>query len=500
MQNYHTSNKAVRELIHSLQDDPADVDQIVRQVREAAQEFFKTKVDVKPIGSAGSGLGSFESDVDLVIVNEADSTGLWGQQKSRAQTALAGVTKILRAKDRWQQVEFVKRARVPVLKMKRNGREIDITYNNTLPCHNTRLLKTYVKLFDPLADLIRLIRHWAKLNGVHGAANGHFSSYSWALLTTFAMQIKHGLPSLQALATERKYICLEEDIETNVAFESRPSPLSGEAQKAPIEDLFYDFFHYYGEVWERGKVASIRLGREATIDDVELNELHLPFNERLTLNLEDPFDYSVKGTGTYRRNLAVTLNTPTLVLDKIKSSWKKLKAQTSASLIDITVTMTKYCNGCNETLSFEESCANKPGKGVWCVNCYVEWERHNDQTHSSSNWRGRENAYQQNTQNARPKALPKAMPWQRQNTQQNGDTRPRGSHDNTARREKGRTGTPTTTYNGQPDWREGWENDADRWGNGSNAGGTWAKKWSQRTKDGAKPSKSEGSYYANYSR
>jgi len=157
----------------------------------------------------------------------------------------------------------------------------------------------------------------------------------------------------------------------------------------PIEKLFVDFFHYYGTEFEKGCVASIRLGHKAKISDEELHDLHLPFNNRHTLNLEDPFDYSVKGTSIYRRNLAVTLNKASEVLDIIQATWDNLDAQIrkKGTDVDITDTMTKKCIGCLKL--FKYAAPGCDDKGIWyCVDCWEEWDNHNSRRISSGNNQG----------------------------------------------------------------------------------------------------------------
>jgi len=328
----------VDDLLHSLQDNPANVKDIVKTVKQAARDIFQdNKVEVHPIGSAGSGLGSYESDIDLTVEHREMGEITSNAKKKHAQDFLRKLNKVLGSqKYGWRCIQFIPTARVPVLKMKekKNGSEVDITYNNLLPIHNTRLLKLYVDKFRPLGNLIRLVRHWAKCSNIHGAQKGYFSSYSWALMCIFFVQIQYEMPSLQALAKRKKMFLLVDGIETNIAFDANGENFWINDEQR-VQNLFVEFLRFYSVVFEADHVASIRIGRLLHWNSPEYAELHFPYPDALTINLEDPFDYTAKGNMIGRRNLAVTLWRPEVITNAIWKAWKKISTQSPRQIMSL---------------------------------------------------------------------------------------------------------------------------------------------------------------------
>ena len=52
--------------------------------------------------------------------------------------------------------QSILRARVPLLKVTYNGRPVDISVNNVLAVHNSRLLRAYSQLMPELAPLFHM--------------------------------------------------------------------------------------------------------------------------------------------------------------------------------------------------------------------------------------------------------------------------------------------------------------------------------------------------------
>ncbi|CAN0346387.1 unnamed protein product, partial [Hapterophycus canaliculatus] len=78
------------------------------------------------------------------------------------------------------------RSRVPVVKTCApehlwgpTGRpvECDISVNNLVAVHNTRLVKTYTELDPRCHRLLYLVKDWSKARGVNDSSKGTLSSY-----------------------------------------------------------------------------------------------------------------------------------------------------------------------------------------------------------------------------------------------------------------------------------------------------------------------------------
>lgn len=90
-----------------------------------------------------------------------------------------------------QQIEYVRFAKVPVLKLEHaNGVKVDLCFNNLNGVRNTALLRTYVHCDPRVRQLILAVKAWAKAHGLNEAGNGFFSSYSHTLLVIFFLQVR----------------------------------------------------------------------------------------------------------------------------------------------------------------------------------------------------------------------------------------------------------------------------------------------------------------------
>ena len=75
-------------------------------------------------------------------------------------------------------LERVYAARVPILRLRGNGLDFDLSVNNLLPVWNTSLLKSYAELDPRAVTLVRAVKRWAKVAEVVGAPSGNLSSYA----------------------------------------------------------------------------------------------------------------------------------------------------------------------------------------------------------------------------------------------------------------------------------------------------------------------------------
>ena len=79
--------------------------------------------------------------------------------------------------------------------------QIDITVNNLLAVVNTKLLRDYAAIDGRLAQLVFVVKHWAKRRQVNDAYRGTLSSYCYVLMCIAHLQHRQPpiLPCLQAM-------------------------------------------------------------------------------------------------------------------------------------------------------------------------------------------------------------------------------------------------------------------------------------------------------------
>jgi hypothetical protein len=152
-----------------------------------------------------------------------------------------------------QDMLALDKARIPVLKFKlpQSSTKVDITINNELPLHNTRLLKAYADIDPRVRQLIFLVKHWAKQRYINDAYTGSLSSYAWVLMCVFVAQRAGVVPVLQlpsqVPALEVDTVVEVDGDEWSVQYTTDGSFFKEEArkQRIPTAGLLTMFFDYF---------------------------------------------------------------------------------------------------------------------------------------------------------------------------------------------------------------------------------------------------------------
>ncbi|CAK9006575.1 Terminal uridylyltransferase 7 (TUTase 7) (Zinc finger CCHC domain-containing protein 6) [Durusdinium trenchii] len=277
----------------------AKVNAIIKCILSAAEDV--RGVEVRAFGSSANGFGDDSSDVDVVLAATRASLVKTLDLPSCPERDLAPrVLRKLEKKLREQGFRILERilgARVPILKMslRFQGQDVecDLSVNNLLPVFNTKLLRTYAEINPHVVGLVQACKEWAKEYGVHGAARGHLSSYSFTLMVIFFLQIRRDLPCLQESVPPEWYG--ENGEIYNVAMDtSADFSKYAERSRPHLEDFvrFYRDEFLWGE-W----VVSIRKGKclshksypqlkKQPRTGVTRSEI------RYLIHIEDPFDIS----------------------------------------------------------------------------------------------------------------------------------------------------------------------------------------------------------------
>eukprot|EP00927_Polykrikos_kofoidii_P042981 TRINITY_DN37039_c0_g1_i1.p1 TRINITY_DN37039_c0_g1~~TRINITY_DN37039_c0_g1_i1.p1 ORF type:complete len:756 (-),score=117.27 TRINITY_DN37039_c0_g1_i1:182-2419(-) len=173
--------------------------------------------------------------------------------------------------------EVVVDSRVPLVKCETSGGiALDVSFNNVLPYHNTRLLRAYTQLDQRVGKLGRIVKHWAKCRRINDAWDGTLSSYSYILLVIHYLQRVGLVPNLQdksLVSAERRNAYGQEDLVDglhDVWFMDPSKTLQGMPElgawkasapkDATLFGLLAGFFRYYAYQFPiYSEVISIRL-------------------------------------------------------------------------------------------------------------------------------------------------------------------------------------------------------------------------------------------------
>ena len=239
-------------------------------------------------GSAANGL-SVRSSNDIDVSLQIDAIGDDPIGKSEI---VEEAGKLLEDAG-FKEILCLPKARVPVVKftVPSTGTKVDITVNNTLACINTKLLADYCKVDPRLAQLVAVVKHWAKKRAVNDPYRGTLSSYCYVLMCIYHLQSRSPpvLPVLQALPPTVSVEVREwkaeffDDVEALKGF--------GNENKQTLGELVWQFFEYWA--WRHdymSGVISIRTGSVLPKDEKDWTRRI--GNERHLLCVEDPFELS----------------------------------------------------------------------------------------------------------------------------------------------------------------------------------------------------------------
>lgn len=173
---------------------------------------------------------------------------------------------------------------------------IDITVHNMLPILNTNLIRLY-SLFDQRFHILGLyLKHWVKINKIHGAADNYLSSYALLLmLISFLQNVVEPrvLPNLQKIEMREasyEYIQNGETIKINTYYEEDVQKIrhymknvnNGKENKDNAITLLVKFLEYYSYYFNHydQKVSITK----------DIKESLKKKTDNVAFSIEDPFD------------------------------------------------------------------------------------------------------------------------------------------------------------------------------------------------------------------
>lgn len=238
---------------------------------------------VKPFGGIANGFAAKGSDLDVTCYVEGAEASY---RPMAAQSLRTHMRPILEQHPRFEVVEQIWTARVPILKLRFDGKlDVDLSCHNTEALPNTRLLRAYAELSPVVRELGLMVKLWAKQEGVSGARQGYLSSYALTLMALYYLQVDPEV-QLPCLATGR-YRGEQLDSERTKEQESerldRPWQCGLQTQVLMIRFLRF----YATEFQWCTEVVSVRHGRRAPASHPAYAQLGSSSCPRL--HIEDPF-------------------------------------------------------------------------------------------------------------------------------------------------------------------------------------------------------------------
>lgn len=230
---------------------------------------------VSPFGSFANGFSSTGGDLDVTCFQE----GVKEQDSHLAVKELRfKLLPLLAMHPQFEIVEEIWAARVPILKLRFDEAiDVDLSCHNPQALQNTHLLRAYANLNPKVVELVRLVKLWAKDEGISGAPEKHLSSYSITLMVLYYLQVE---PTLAMP-------CIPTALFNH--FGARP-----EVNRInwlctlPLSKLFFGFLKFYISDFKWGtEVVSVRIGRRYSSSEVPYQQLQSRSVKRL--HIEDPF-------------------------------------------------------------------------------------------------------------------------------------------------------------------------------------------------------------------
>ncbi|KAJ1286193.1 hypothetical protein BS78_03G334200 [Paspalum vaginatum] len=181
--------KDILALIKPVEDDRSKRLSTIQELENCIHSLSSlTGAAVRPFGSFVSDLYSKSGDLDLSVQLRNGSNLLLTKKKK--QNVLRDVRKALQIRGVAGYMQFIPHARVPVLQYVSNrfGISCDISIDNFAGRIKSKIFYWVNTLDDRFADMVLLIKEWAKAQNINDPKSGSLNSYSLCLLVLFHFQ------------------------------------------------------------------------------------------------------------------------------------------------------------------------------------------------------------------------------------------------------------------------------------------------------------------------
>lgn len=170
---------------------PSREDQIARnqiiaelQTVVRSMDIFRGAI-VEPFGSFVSGLFTKWGDLDISIELP---NGLYISSTARERKKLMLSFLQLKLIGRYQRLQFISTARVPIVKFESRSISCDVSIDNLSGQMKSKLFLWIKGIDERFGDMVLLVKEWAKAQEINNSKSGSFNSYSLTLLVIFHFQ------------------------------------------------------------------------------------------------------------------------------------------------------------------------------------------------------------------------------------------------------------------------------------------------------------------------
>ena len=244
---------------------------------------------VKPYGSYVNGFLIESGDIDICIVPKCKILE-FSKYLDKVKEAILekdfGEIKLSHHSERYLLLKVID---------KESGFIIDITVHTMLPILNSKLVKLYSQCDQRFHIIGMYLKHWAKINKIHGAADNFLSSYALLLLLIHFLQHviePKILPNLQKVDRKEKMFSYTQGgakIQTNIFYEENPTKIKkelerindGRVNEESAVSLLVKFFEYYSYYFDNEQM------KISINDDVEVLKCGI---DNYAFSIVDPFD------------------------------------------------------------------------------------------------------------------------------------------------------------------------------------------------------------------
>ena len=157
-------------------------DGLVLRLERFVKGLYGAQATLEVFGSTVCQHAGKSSDLDVTLT-PAFSHRLNLEEKKKV---IRAVSKGLRGIG--MHAQPILHARVPILQINASGVAVDLSVENELPVFKSRLLHEYTLLDHRFAQLVLLVKAWAKARQISSAQHGTFNSFGLSLLVLHYLQ------------------------------------------------------------------------------------------------------------------------------------------------------------------------------------------------------------------------------------------------------------------------------------------------------------------------
>ncbi|KAL6616368.1 hypothetical protein ACP70R_038638 [Stipagrostis hirtigluma subsp. patula] len=189
---YDILNTCIQDILSVIKPGEDDRKKRLHAIQELADSIYSVGslrgAAIKPFGSFMSNLYAKSGDLDVSI--DLWSGSNFPTSKKKKQSVLREIMRALRNKGVAENMLLIPNARVPVLQyMSYNlGISCDLSIDNYPGRIKSRIFYWINTIDDRFADMVLLVKEWAKAQNINDPKNGTLNSYSLCLLVLFHFQ------------------------------------------------------------------------------------------------------------------------------------------------------------------------------------------------------------------------------------------------------------------------------------------------------------------------